>query len=354
MIDIQSYKILYLGPDHPGSTSKHRSDALGRLGYKVTHLNPEKFLGIHLQHHFLAKIHFRTGYLYLQDSIQQWLSSIVSSKVRYDLVWVDGGELFGPSAFTKFKQLAPLVVLFNVDDPTGPRDGNRFNMTRMAISKYDLAVTVRTESEIEMMNLGCSNVIKVWRSYDEVAHRPLPNPLDIPDHLRSDVAFIGTWMRNERRCEFLLKLIEGGIPISIWGDRWQKSPLWNRLKSCYRGPSLSGRDYVAAIQGSKICLGLLSKGNRDLHTTRSLEIPYIGGLFCAERTSEHKKLYREGVDAIFWESPYECIDICHQLLRDHEKRDRIRSSGMKRVRELKVGNEDICQKVVQFIHSLKK
>ena len=50
----------------------------------------------------------------------------------------------------------------------------------------------------------------------------------------------------------------------MWSDRWQKPPL---------------------------CLGLLSKGNRDLQTTRSLENPYAGGPLCAQRTSERLALY---------------------------------------------------------------
>jgi len=163
------------------------------------------------------------------------------------------------------------------------------------------------------------------------------------------VAFIGTWMRYEKRDEFLLELVAQGVPISIWGDRWEKSPHFAKLKSYWRGNALRGRDYVAAIQGSKLCLGMLSKGNRDLHTQRSLEVPFAGGLFCAERTTEHQELYKEGAEAVFWSDATECADICNRLLKDSILREKIRKSGMERIRALKLGNEDVCRHVLKTL-----
>jgi hypothetical protein len=156
-------------------------------------------------------------------------------------------------------------------------------------------------------------------------------------------------MRHEKRDEFMLELINQGVPLSIWGGRWMKSPHWEALKSSYRGGSLSGREYVAAMQGAKICLGLLSKGNRDLHTQRSLEVPFAGGLFCAERTTEHQEIYQEGKEAVFWADAAECANICKKLLQDDPLRESIRLAGMQKVRALGVGNEDICRKVLKEI-----
>jgi spore maturation protein CgeB len=90
----------------------------------------------------------------------------------------------------------------------------------------------------------------------------------------------------------------------------------------------------------------LSKGNRDLHTTRSLEIPYAGGLLCAERTEEHEEPYREGVDAVFWSDARECAQICQELLDNPERRRAIAASGAERVCSLKLGNEDIVRNVL--------
>jgi spore maturation protein CgeB len=340
-------KILYIGDNNPFSTSFHRVSALRRLGYLVDIYNPNDACEEQLQHFIFAKIHFRTGYSLLQNKVEKWLSAILSKGENFDIVWVDSGELLGKGCILKLKALGVPVILYNVDDPTGKRDGSRFKSLLTALPLYDLVVVVRQESEQECIKLGASKVLLVYRSYDEEAHKPFENPEEILAQFRSEVAFIGTWMRYEKRDEFLLELIEHGIPVSIWGGRWQKSPNWNKLKPYFRGGGLGGREYVSAIQGTKICIGMLSKGNRDLHTQRSLEVPFAGGLFCAERTSEHQGMYQEGVEAVFWSDAAECATVCKELLANDTLRERIRLAGMQRVKSLGVGNENTCQTILE-------
>jgi hypothetical protein len=292
-------------------------------------------------------IHFRTGYRFLQDRIAKWLGQALQTKgVKPDLIWVDSGELFGPKCVKILQKVNCPVVLYNVDDPTGKRDGRRFDSLVKAIPFYDLIAVVRRESEMECKELTNKPVMRVYRSYDEIEHKPFSSVAEIPDKFKSDVVFIGTWMRHEKRDEFLLELISNGVPVTIFGPRWQSSPLFPKLKSHWRGGMLSGREYVAAIQGSKICIGLLSKGNRDLHTQRSLEVPFSGGLFCAERTTEHQEMYQEGVEAVFWSDATECARVCNQLLKDDTLRESIRVAGMRRVRSMKTGNEDVSKEII--------
>lgn len=191
-------------------------------------------------------------------------------------------------------------------------------------------------------------------SYDEVAHEPYKNTNAIPEEYRSDVAFIGTWIRPERRDKLIHQLVLQGIRVSIWGNRWSKSPLWPHIKHCVRGKALSGIDYVAAVQGAEICLGLLSKGNRDLHTRRSVEIPYIGSVLCAQRTAIHSQMYKEDIEAVFWDSADECIAKCKMLLADNQKRNSIREQGMRKVRALQVGNEQICDQIIKQVFATTK
>jgi spore maturation protein CgeB len=342
-------RILYFGNTDESATSSHRANALERIGHHVITYDPYRKFKSHFKSKWLEFIHSRTGYIFLQPLINKWVKQItkLSIKKRVDAIWVDGGEYLGLNSLKSLKQLDCPIILYNVDDPTGKRDGRKFATLRKNISKYNLCALMRDINISEYKAKGANDFIRVYRSYDEIQHRPYQNIEDISPEFRSDVAFIGTWMRHEKRDYFLLELLNKGLNITIWGDRWEKSPYWENLKSHYRGQSLSGRDYVSAIQGSKICIGLLSKGNRDLHTQRSLEIPFAGGLLCAERTVEHLYLYNEGKEAVFWSNSEECAAICKHLLLDSENRENIRLAGMKKVRELKVGNEDVCRNILK-------
>ena len=127
---------------------------------------------------------------------------------------------------------------------------------------------------------------------DEIAHAPaqVSSPTD---QLKwgSEVTFVGTWMPE--RGSFLARLVERGVPLTIWGDGWSKAKEWQMLRPHWRGPGLyDDDDYAMAVQCAKVCIGMLSKGNRDLCTTRSFEIPRLGGSCSAlSATSEHLALY---------------------------------------------------------------
>ena len=338
--------ILYLGESSEYSTSFHRANALIRIGHQVQILDPRFLMDHSLRNNIFGTLNWATGYYFLQRSICNSLRAHIKKLGKIDIVWVNGGELFGPEALGVLKSLDVPIILYNNDDPTGGRDGNRFNSLIKSIPLYDHCAVMRDINVEEYKRLKANSVQRVWMSYDEVNHRPYENINLIPPSMRSEISFIGTWMRHEKRDEFLLKLIAYGLPISIWGARWDKSPHWQQLKEYYRGPSLGGRDYVAAIQGSKICIGMLSKGNRDLHTRRSLEVPYAGGLLLAERTIEHQYLYQEDTEAVFWTDAKECADKCRYLLAHDSEREEIRLSGMIRVRKNNVGNEDICRQII--------
>lgn len=340
--------IWYLGSSSIDSTSFHRSEALKRLGYNVLLFDPYKTLNNPFDS-FLNPIHFRTGYILTNNKLTRWCEELLENQPAPDIIWINSGELFCPSALKVLRQKKAPIILYNNDDPTGKRDGARFNSLLKSIPYYDVCAVMRDVNINEFKKKKAQKVVRVTMSYDEVEHAPFSDPLIILPKFHSDVAFIGTCMKNENRDQFIYSLIKSNINVSIWGDRWNQSPYWNKLKPYHRGNSISGREYVSAIQGAKICLGLLSKGNRDLHTQRSLEVPYAGGVLCAQRTNEHLELFREKQDALFWSSLDECTEICKYLLENNNYREEVRLSGMKRVREIKVGNQDICQKILSSI-----
>ena len=101
------------------------------------------------------------------------------------------------------------------------------------------------------------------------------------------------------------------------------------------------------VQCAKICLGLLSRENRDLHTTRSMEIPSLGSLLLAERTAEHEALYRDREEAVFWSSADECVAQARALLADDARRTAIAAAGRQRC----IANGHLNEKVIARVLS---
>ena len=320
---MSSPSVLSIGPD--SGSSRHRVFAMRRLGYDVVAVDPFAFL----PRHRLARLWaWKTGALFLEDLVRRCVLASIPSR-GFDVVFVNSGELIGPSLVAELKRRFGTIINYNSDDPFARRDGHRWRLYLQAVPFYDLIVVVRDCNIAEAYARGARNVLRVHRSADEVAHAPRLISQQDQQKWASEVSFVGTWMPE--RGPFMARLIELGVPLTIYGNRWQRAREWSKLRPFWRGPGLEqDDDYSKAIQCSKVSLCLLSKGNRDLTTRRSFEIPHLGGVMCAERTPEHLKIYREDEEAVFWSSPEECAEKCGQLLKDSDWRSRIAINGRQR------------------------
>ena len=221
------------------------------------------------------------------------------------------------------------MLCYTIDDPFGGRDKMRWRQFFNALPNYDLLVVVRACNIQEAYNHGARKVLRVFMSADEVAHAPRQLTDEELHKWRSEVVFVGTAFPE--RGPFLADLIRLGVPLTLYGNRYERLPQWPLLRPYWRAADTGSTDgYARAISAAKLCLGLLSKGNRDQHTTRSMEIPSLGGLLCAERTPEHLTLYEEDREAVFWETPEECAMKCMRLLSDAPRREAIAVAGRQR------------------------
>ena len=341
-------RIAYLADSSPTATAQHRSAALERLGHGVERFNPWTAL----VHRRPSRLDYHTGYGLLQRDYQAALKLWFAARQGFwDLVWVDSGEWFGPRTVALLRQCSEAkVVLYHIDDCTGKRDRRRFGSLRRALPQYDLCVSVRETTALEMRALGARQTLRVWMSYDEIAHAS--TEADPSCSLGSCIGFIGTLIPGEGRDQLLLQLLRHGIPLVIWGPRWSHSRHWRRLQPAHQGTFLSGSALRSAMAAPAACLGLLSRGNRDLHTTRSLEVPAAGGLLCAQRTSDHALLFEDGVEALLWDDSEQCQTLCSQVLADPAHAAEIRRAGHERIQRFGGGNEDICRQILAHVEAI--
>ena len=335
-------KILYLGDTNPQCTSAHRAAALRRLGHGVSAWNPGALVPGQKQIPFFASFNVRTGYRLVAGIVDARLRARLSGE-RWDLVWVDCGAELPPSFYRWLRKRGAPVLNYMTDNPFQARDFRKWDLYRKCLPLHDLSIFPRLENVVQARDAGANDVLRVCFSYDPVAHAPTPGAAPLKKH---DVIFVGSWMRE--RGPFATEVLRRGLSLGIYGDGWPRSPEWPVLKSHWLGGSVYGRAYVEAIESAHIAIGLLSKGNRDLHTQRSVEVPFIGSAaFCAERTSEHMEMYREGVEAVFWDSPEECARVCGNLLKDPAECARLAARARERVIELKLSNDEVMASILE-------
>jgi spore maturation protein CgeB len=198
-----------------------------------------------------------------------------------------------------------------------------------ALPRYDLLVVVREVNIQEAYRHGAKEVLRVFMSADEVAHHPRQLTASEREEWKSEVVFVGTAFPE--RGPFLAELLRRGVPLAIYGNGYPRLSEWPLLQPHWRAANAETVEgYANAIGAAKVCLGLLSQRNRDQHTTRSMEIPSLGGVLCAQRTPEHVALYEEDREAVFWSSPEECTEKCLALLADDSWRQAIAAAGQRR------------------------
>ncbi|MFZ5448751.1 MAG: CgeB family protein [Thermodesulfobacteriota bacterium] len=329
-------KILYLG----SGWSWKRANALKRLGHEVRFIDP---LSLFPLQKLVEKLIYFKGGVFFEPFLKSKINSLIRYQ-RFDLTFIEGGELIGPSFLQNHKNYSKVIVHYTTDDPFGKRDRHRWYLYLKAVPYYDLLAPVRQVNVAEAYAHGAKKVVRVFMSIDELDG---PREITPQDRLRfsHDVLCIATWMPE--RGPFLAELIKAGVPLTIYGNGWQKAPEWPTLQSAWQGPAMYGDDYIKPLQLAKVSLGLLSKGNRDLHTLRTFDIPYCGGLFCAERTSEHLALYQEDVEAVYWSDAKECIEKCQILLGNERMRAEIARKGRERCLRNGIFNETVLRHILE-------
>jgi spore maturation protein CgeB len=112
---------------------------------------------------------------------------------------------------------------------------------------------------------------------------------------------------------------------------------------------LLGKSYAQAISSAKVTLCFLRKINRDLHTSRSVEIPACGGFMLAERTVEHSSLFKEGEEAEFFSNKNELLDKVRYYLSNDKQRKLISNNGLIRARNSGYSYDDMVQRIINVI-----
>ncbi|MBY0436486.1 MAG: glycosyltransferase [Cyclobacteriaceae bacterium] len=316
--------VLYIGDLWEGSTALQRLTAFQELANCVA-IDSTPQLSSDLKRS-IHRISVRLKLYYTFSGVNRKIVDAIENK-HFDLVWIDKGLSINKSTLKRIKELQPdsIIVSYSPDDMFNP--ANQSLSYIKSIPLFDLHVTTKSYNVSELKSLGASSVFFIGNAFDPQIHKSLNMDKTDVERLGADVSFIGSWERE--RFEYILFLAENGISVKVWGADWAKYANRNlNLKVVPAGAWYL--EYAKVLNASKINLCFLKKGNRDLQTTRSIEIPASGGFMLAERTNEHLELFREDYEAAYFSSKEEMLKKVNFYLTNSEERQRIAAAGQKR------------------------
>lgn len=300
----------------------------------------------------------RLGYRVLQKIVGPMDLAGANEKIlRYaangntDVLWIDKGLTIKAATIKAVKNLSAkcLIVGYSPDDMAGRH--NQSGQFLRSLPLYDIFFTTKSYGVKELRELGCPQVVFIVNGYDEQTHRPVP--VTSQDRLRfgGEVGFIGDYERE--RAEAILYLAENSISVRVWGPNWDRKCKFSHPNVKIEGRPLWGDDYAKAICCFDINLNFLRRINRDLQTSRSVEIPACGGFMLAERTDEHLKLFEEDKEAVFFSSNDELLEKTRYYLAHPQQRKAIAECGRQRCLKSGYSNHHRLRKMLRIIEQMK-
>ncbi|MDD2733277.1 MAG: glycosyltransferase [Desulfuromonadaceae bacterium] len=337
-------KILYVGPLQYGGTCLQRKWALEDLGCSVVGVDT----GIPEDRSPLIKLGFKVRRRVFPDfEIFRINKAVISTArtVKPDIVWIDKGLAITSETLQSIKVFCPQTILvsFSPDDMLNPNNQTEHYLN--SIPLYDHHITTKTYNVKELQSLGAHSVLMMDNSYCRRSHNPVNLTPEQRLKLGAYVGFIGFW--EQERDEYISFLAESDIPVRVWGP-WKQDRKYppNML---VEGRTAWGDDYAPTLCAFDINLCFLRKENRDLQTTRSVEIPACGTFMLAERTDEHLSLFKEGEEAEFFDSKEEMRDKVTYYLQHEDLRRKIALAGYNRCQDQGYSYTERFRQVIKII-----
>jgi spore maturation protein CgeB len=341
---------IYVGWGERGGTSRQRMEALRDAGYDVTFVDmndpPASWIGVRAARSLIRRTFGRVD----RSGANRHILHLARER-RPQVLWLDKGLIVEPDTLREVRQIAPdcAIVGYSPDDMANPT--NRSRQFFACLPLYDAFFTTKSYQVAELRAAGCPSVHFIANAFDPRVHRPMDLTREQREALGGPVGFIGRY--EPERAASMDRLAAAGIDVRVWGTHWKRfRPTSRRLKLERRVQV--GDDYARTICAFDINLAYLSKENRDLQTTRTMEIPACGAFMLAERTDEHRELFAEGREAEFFSSDAELQDKVRYYLAEEPARRRIAAAGRQRCLRSGYSNPERMATMLTIVGSLKR
>jgi len=259
-----------------------------------------------------------------------------------DILFTIKGNTIKPSTLKVIKIKYPNIKILSWSQDDMYAWHNRSIYYTLGLKYYDLVITQKSYNVNELKQLGAKKVLFQNKAYSKYLHKK-----HICNKYICDIVFIGDY--EDDRFNKMLFLANHGLKINIFGPNWDRKVKMKHDNLIFSKPII-GENYAETLSCSKISLCFLKKANRDLQTSRSIEIPACGGFMIAERTNEHKKLFEEDKEAVYFDRQEELLEKIQYYLKNEEERINMAKAGYERTRSSGYSYDDRVEEMIKVIN----
>lgn len=255
-------------------------------------------------------------------------------KERPDAVFLYRVENLLPIVVKILKKKYPNIcfLMYHNDDPFRPGFKRRVkSYNYLHYVRYVDMVYVYRKVNIEEAKSWGGKMVKLFMSHYDSRH-DLRELSHVDFQKKTDkVVYIGH-CENDNRIEHLDYLFKNNINLHIYGPE-----LWKKIFHTMGWPEerrhdrALGENYRNTIHEAAIALAFFSQANRDEYTRRCFEIPVMGTLIIAPRTSITVEIYKDGENAVLFDSKEDLLNKINYYNTHCEERDLIAENGFNHI-----------------------
>lgn len=297
--------------------------------------------------HLQRKAKFGPAINHMNNSLVDTFERESPTAVLFEL-----SDLVLPVTLRRMKEIRPEVtlLLYHNDNPfIGLRNRIKWRHFFKSLAQADITLVYRPANVEDAQRHGTQHVSILPSYYTSYVHRSLPT--ESHDEC-SDVVFVGHYA-NDGRLETVNYLKQNGIDIKVHGPLWEHAAKRHAWLQGGNLREVRGDEYCQFLSSAKIALVFLSKANRDVYTRRCFEITACGTLMMAPRTRQLENMFRDGVEAVYFDSKEDLLEKTRYYLEHNGEREEIAEAGRKRC--IAGGNSEIdrARQVIEIIKAKK-
>lgn len=247
-----------------------------------------------------------------------------------DVVWIDKGFWVWPSTVKVLRENGAFLVHHNTDSLSPGRWLTKmaYRLMRRTLPMFDVFYTTNTRDYRALSGKESLHTELTYIGYDHTRFDNSPLPDRLREHWKNEVLFVGHY--EPRTGAGIMALIDQGIPITVYGEGWDRASGFSGFREHVNFRSLDNQEYVYALKSTKIGLCFVSELNGNQTAGRSFEIPACGTFLLAMRTRQHMGCYVEGKEAEFFGSHEELVHKARYYIGHDEQRKEIAHRGHQR------------------------